>query len=154
MIVHLWLSNPKWAGDQAFIDAVATCTGLPENGMVRLDLDSDCGQAIHARWPERFPRSASLGHLARNAAGAAWSVAKTAAGIDRVSDNEYTKRLAICKACPGGHVVLNSDGTPKTCGRLREAAAPRSGRTCGCVLSLKARDVAEYCPFNYWPSVI
>ena len=70
MTVHVWLTNPKWAGDQAFIDAVVACAGQAESGMVRLDLETDCGRAIHTRWPKRIPRSASLGHLVRNVAGA------------------------------------------------------------------------------------
>lgn len=151
MKVHLWLSNPKWAGDQAFIDAVAACAGQAEHGMVRLDLDSDCGRAIQARWPERIPRSASLGHLVRNVAGAVVSVTKTSIGIDRVTDDEYAARLAICKDCPGGHVILNADGSPRSCGSMLHAAKARGEGPCGCVLSLKARDRTEDCPKGYWP---
>ena len=152
MIVHVWLTNPKWTDDQAFIDAVVACAGQAESGMVRLDLDSECGQALRARWPKRFPRTTSLGHLARNVADAVVSIAKTTVGIDRATDKEYEERLAVCTACPGGHVVLNADGSPKTCGSMLEAAKSRGPGPCGCVLALKARDRAEACPKGYWPN--
>jgi hypothetical protein len=93
-------------------------------------------------------------NVARRALHAGASVAKTTVGIDRATDEQVEARLDVCRKCPGGHAVWKN-GNVYTCGpmlaSMREAddaAAP-----CGCVLRKKARDLAEQCPFGWWPEL-
>lgn len=117
--------------------------GLPSHGICH----GPCNSAV-PRTPGNQP--SSLVTLTVNLASAAMSIAKTSIGVDRTTDEEYAARLAVCKACPGGHVVLNADGSPKTCGSMLEAAKANGEGPCGCVLELKARDRKQNCPSHYW----
>lgn len=82
------------------------------------------------------------------------SVAKTSVlRRDRVSDAFYRTRLDICKGCPGGHAKFHKNGSLSTCGPMLKSLRDEGQQTCGCVLSKKALDVKESCPFGYWPTL-
>lgn len=85
------------------------------------------------------------------AAHGAASVAKTAIGIDRATDEQVEARLAVCRACPGKHATFNPDGSLHTCGPMWESMRKAGRKTCGCLLTRKACDLAESCPFGWWP---
>ena len=112
--------------------------------------------------PSLTGRFSRVGSLARAASHAAGSVAKT--GLlrrDRVTDEQYRERLDTCRNCPGGHATFKGSGESRrlhTCGPMVESMASASDedgspRPCGCVLTKKARDVREDCPFGYWPTI-
>ena len=71
--------------------------------------------------------------------------------IDKTSDVMYNDRLRVCEKCPGGHATFK-DGKLYTCGPMLASAMSSGQGTCGCILSLKARDSKEHCPFSYWPN--
>jgi hypothetical protein len=103
--------------------------------------------------PRPFPpptRGRQALNLAKAAAHAATSVAKTTIGIDRVFDELVQARLNVCRQCPGGHATWKN-GDVHTCGPMLESVASTANdRTCGCLLKKKARDLAEGCPFGWW----
>jgi hypothetical protein len=82
---------------------------------------------------------------------AAKSVAKTTLGIDMASNEQIEARLAVCRQCPGNHAVYRN-GDLHTCGPMLASMREAGEGTCGCVLSKKARDLAEDCPFGWWPA--
>jgi len=89
---------------------------------------------------------------ARRTAHGATSAAKTAVGIDRLPPPEVQRRLNVCRSCH--HAVWEKDGSDVyTCGPMVESLRRAGQGTCGCVLSIKARDAKEACPFGYWPTV-
>lgn len=55
-------------------------------------------------------------------------------GFKLVTDDLHNRRLAVCKACPGGHY------------RWFQC------KLCKCVVALKAKLPDESCPASYWPS--
>lgn len=85
-------------------------------------------------------------HAIRGAA----SIAKTSLGIDRASEEQVEERLNVCRKCPGGHAVWK-DGDIHTCGSMLQSMRDAGQGTCGCILSKKTRDLAENCPFGWWP---
>jgi hypothetical protein len=91
----------------------------------------------------------------RHASHAATSVAKTSLGIDRATDEQVEARLNVCRQCPGDHAVWRDDpasgGDVHTCGPMLGSMREAGEGTCGCVLRKKARDLAEDCPFDWWP---
>lgn len=86
------------------------------------------------------------------ASHAARSVVKTSIGIDRATNEQVESRLAICRQCPGDHAVFRS-GELHTCGPMIASMREAGEGTCGCILEKKARDLAEDCPFGWWPIV-
>jgi hypothetical protein len=88
-------------------------------------------------------------NLAKSAAGAATSAAKTAIGIDVVADEVFAERYETCRNCPSGNVRMKN-GEPYTCGPMLESAMNRDGKTCGCVIRIKARDKKQSCPSGHW----
>lgn len=89
-------------------------------------------------------------NLLKNSANAIKSVVKTEIlRIDRVTDEEYDRRLNICRSCPGNHAVFK-DNKLYTCGPMLKSAMQSGESTCGCILDKKARDSKQHCPFNYW----
>lgn len=81
------------------------------------------------------------------------SVVKTQIlGKDKTTDKEFADRMLVCKYCPGNHVKLKK-GQPFTCGEMIKSLTDKKQKTCGCVLTLKARDRKEDCPFSYWPKI-
>jgi len=82
-----------------------------------------------------------------DAAKALISAAKTAVlRAGRVSDYEFYTRLSICAKCK---VMTPSEaGHPAWCG----TPGKKSCRTCGCYLPVKARDAAQMCKQNKWPT--
>jgi len=72
---------------------------------------------------------------------------------DRVSEADYQARLEVCRHCPGGHATFKADGNLHTCGPMIQSLKQQGQKTCGCVLSKKARDAEESCPFGYWPTL-
>jgi hypothetical protein len=52
--------------------------------------------------------------------------------VDRVSDEEHTRRFAICKACPELLPVTNQ------C------------KKCGCIMNLKTKIEKATCPIGKW----
>ncbi|QDU33494.1 hypothetical protein KS4_15440 [Poriferisphaera corsica] len=71
---------------------------------------------------------------------------------DRADESVYLKRLDVCRNCPGGYVVVNDAGGVQTCGHMLQSMISKGGKKpCGCILSQKARDIKEVCPFGYWP---
>lgn len=83
---------------------------------------------------------------------AAKSVAKTTLGIDRASDEQVQARLNVCRQCPGNHAVFKN-GDLHTCGPMLDSMREAGEGTCGCILERKARDLAEGCPFGWWPTL-
>jgi len=94
---------------------------------------------------------AKAANLLKATFGAAVSVAKTSCGMNAATKEMFEARLAICTKCPSA--IMNADGTPKTCGPMLESAMKKNGKTCGCVLRLKARDKTQKCPQDKWPAV-
>lgn len=93
----------------------------------------------------------SVMNAAKNVAHAAKSIAKTTARIDRVSDEEFNRRLDICKQCPSGFVTLDKSGDVKRCGKIDDIYNQRGEKKpCGCILTKKARDQNEHCPMGHW----
>lgn len=65
----------------------------------------------------------------------------------RVSDFEYYQRLGICAEC---EVVTPSEtGHPEWCGK----PGKKTCKSCGCHLPTKARDAAQRCKRNRWPTL-
>lgn len=96
----------------------------------------------------------NLGHLGEDAIVAAKSIVKTELlRKDRLTDSQVKQRLAVCLACPGGHVVLDKKGQVKSCGPLLGRNRNQSKSPCGCLLRKKARDRLQECPFDYWPDI-
>lgn len=85
---------------------------------------------------------------ARRAIGGALSTVKTTLGIDRVSDEVFNARLAVCASC---ELCIHKDGKPHTCGPMLEERKEQGKKTCGCVLRNKARDAKQDCPNGWWP---
>lgn len=86
---------------------------------------------------------ATLAHLASLVSVGGQAVPKLAGvalGIGTVSAELHAARLAVCRACPGGHYHNG------VCGKL----AVRTGSTCGCIVERKAWLQSEQCPNNYW----
>ncbi len=113
---------------------------------------------LRKRWasgapPQPASKLRAAARVTRRVARAARSIAKTSIGIDRATDEQVEARLNVCRQCPGSHAVWR-DGNVFTCGpmlaSMREAGT--SGG-CGCVLRKKARDLAEGCPFGWWPKI-
>jgi len=88
----------------------------------------------------------------RHAGHAATSVAKTTLGIERATDEQVEARLNVCRRCPGNHAVWRDEDV-HTCGPMLASMRGAGVGTCGCVLRKKARDLAEDCPFGWWPKV-
>lgn len=88
----------------------------------------------------------------RHARHAATSVAKTTLGIDRATDEQVEARLNVCRNCPGNHAVWRDEDV-HTCGPMLASIRETGEGTCGCILRKKARDLAEDCPFEWWPQV-
>ena len=84
-------------------------------------------------------------------AHASKSVAKTTLGIERASNEQVEARLNVCRQCPGGHAIWR-DNELHTCGPMLESMRGAGKGTCGCILEKKARDLAEDCPFGWWPT--
>ena len=91
-------------------------------------------------------------NILRHAGHAATSVAKTTLGIDRATDEQVEARLNVCRNCPGGHAVWR-DGDVYTCGLMLTSMREAGEGTCGCALRKKVHDLAEECPFGWWPNV-
>jgi hypothetical protein len=89
-------------------------------------------------------------NVLRHAGHAATSVAKTSLGIDRATDEQVEARLNVCRQCPGDHAIWRN-GDVHTCGPMLASVREAGEGTCGCVLRKKARDLAEDCPFGWWP---
>lgn len=118
-----------------------------------LSWDGDAlGRLRTALDPSLADRIRAGSRMARRAARAARSIAKTAIGIDRTSDDDFDARLGVCAACPGGHARYRK-GKLHTCGPMLDSLKAEGKGTCGCILSKKARDAAENCPFGYWPTI-
>lgn len=97
--------------------------------------------------PDRLKQTANI---VRRAGHAARSVVKTTLGIDRATDEQVEARLDVCRSCPGGH-AMSKNGDVYTCGLMLESLKREGKGTCGCILRKKARDLAEDCPFGWWP---
>lgn len=101
------------------------------------------------------------GRLVRSASRGAASVAKTSLlRHDRTTPLEHAARLDVCRDCPGGHATFRDNGALHTCGPMIAGMAGsgggsdgKPGKPCGCVLSRKALDRGEDCPFGYWPTI-
>lgn len=126
---------------------IATCAACPHK--IDDGYRLACGlapAATHAAWQEliaarrcpagRFP----LESPAVTIIGAAPKIVAAALGIGSAPLDVVAERIATCRACPGGHY---RDGV---CGAL----ARRTGQTCGCVITLKARLASQRCPSGYW----
>lgn len=86
---------------------------------------------------------ATLAHLASLVSAGGQAVpklARVALGIGTVSAERHAARLAVCRACPGGHYQGG------VCGQL----VRRTGSTCGCLVDKKAWLASEQCPNGYW----
>lgn len=94
---------------------------------------------------------ATYARVARRAAHATRSVAKTSLGMHRATNEQVEARLNVCRQCPGGHATWK-DGDVHTCGPMLESMKGNGQGTCGCILRRKARDLAEDCPFGWWPA--
>lgn len=126
---------------------IATCAACPHRRCDGYRLACSLAPAAtHAAWQEliaarrcpdgRFP----LDSPAATIISAAPKIAAAVLGIGHAPLHVIEERIATCRACPGGHY---HDGI---CGEL----AQRTGRTCGCVIALKARLASEGCPNGYW----
>ncbi|QDU33059.1 hypothetical protein KS4_11000 [Poriferisphaera corsica] len=109
-------------------------------------LTRGCGGTKTTRKPSTIRKSTNV---VKHVSHAGASVAKTSLGINRASKEQVTKRLAVCEKCPGDHAVWKN-GKLYTCGPMLESMKKEGKGTCGCVLNLKARDMAEECPFGWW----
>lgn len=89
-------------------------------------------------------------NVLRHAGHAAASVAKTSLGIDWATDEQVEARLNVCRQCPGNHAIWRDDDV-HTCGPMLASMREAGEGTCGCILRKKARDLAENCPFGWWP---
>lgn len=75
------------------------------------------------RWPEALEQFG-------------WAMAKwKSSGKPLVDDEAHSKRVEICKHCPGGHY------------RVFQC------KLCKCVVFVKAKMATETCPAGYWPVV-
>ena len=117
---------------------VSACHACPSKAPVLAPVDS---------------RPVSIVEAAKNGLHAAASVVRTSCGIDRATPDEQAARLAVCAACPGDHAMKDKDGKVTTCGPMLSAAKAKGEGTCGCVLTRKAADRRETCPFTYWPTI-
>jgi hypothetical protein len=107
---------------------------------------------VERRYVDADPSvAAKAANLLKATFGAAVSVAKTTCGMNAATKEMFEARLAICTKCPSA--IMNADGTPKTCGPMLESAMKKNGKTCGCVLRIKARDKTQKCPQDKWPAV-
>ena len=95
-------------------------------------------------------KSRQIINMARSAARATRSVARTNLGINRASHQQVEVRLDVCRQCPGNHAIWKN-GDVHTCGPMLQSMADNGGGTCGCILRRKARDLIETCPFGWWP---
>ena len=71
----------------------------------------------------------------------------------RVGLEQYEQRLDVCRSCPGKHATFKKDGSLNTCGPMLKSMADSGQKTCGCILSKKAWDAKEDCPFGHWPTI-
>lgn len=113
------------------------------------------GEPLYIVPAEESPRPAprrQLINLAKAAGHAAKSIAKTSMGIDVLPDDQVKARLDVCGQCP--HARRRDDGSLHTCGPMLESMRRSGVGTCGCVLSKKARDAAEHCPFGWWTKTL
>lgn len=111
------------------------------------------GQPLYtvlSKEPTRPSPTRQVINVAKAAGHAAKSIAKTSLGIGRATDEQVDARLSICRNCPGRYAVFR-DRELHTCGPMVSSAIQAGGGPCGCVLSKKARDLAENCPFGWWP---
>lgn len=134
--------------------SVGTCAIEARPGTIHV---SACHSCTSRKPPEPVAltvdsRPVSASALARNAAHAAASVIRTAAGIDRATSDEVAARLAVCATCE--HAVRDAAGKVSTCGPMLSAAKEKGAGTCGCVLSAKARDRREACPLGKWTAIV
>ena len=90
-----------------------------------------------------------ISNVISSVATATKSIVKTSLGIDVVDDQEFNRRLNICRQCPGSHAIFKN-GNLHTCGKMLESARNKGERTCGCVLNQKAKDKSQHCPNDYW----
>jgi len=98
----------------------------------------------------QLSKSRQIITMARSAARATRSIARTSLGINRATDEQVDARLNACRQCPGNHAIWKN-GDVHTCGPMVASMKGQGEGTCGCVLRRKARDLAEDCPFGWWP---
>ncbi len=116
-------------------------------------------EMLRRRWALRGPKPPTsklktAAHITHRLAHAAASIAKTTLGIDRATEEQVDARFNVCRHCPGGHATFNADGSLPTCGPMLESLKRDGHGTCGCILTIKARDRAEACPFGWWPKAV
>lgn len=88
---------------------------------------------------------------AKSIAAAVKSVVKTTIlRKDRTTDEEYKARLLTCDKCE--YAVKKNDKL-YTCGPMLKSLTDSNQKTCGCILTKKARDKEQDCPFSYWPTI-
>lgn len=112
------------------------------------------GQPLYNGLPKKPTRPSptrQVINVAKAAGHAAKSIAKTSIGVDRATDEQVEARLEVCRSCPGGHAVWRG-GDIYTCGPMIDSMREAGEGTCGCILRKKARDLAEGCPFGWWPN--
>ena len=121
-------------------------------------IDPQAYLTLCRRWqtappPKRRPsRPRQIVNVARSAARATRSVARTSLGINRATAEQVEARLNTCRQCPGDHAVWKH-GDVHTCGPMLQSMKGEGGGTCVCILHRKARDLTENCPFGWWPTI-
>lgn len=69
--------------------------------------------------------------------------------IDVSPEDVYKERLNTCGNCPGKHAIYRN-GALYSCGPMLKSMTDNNEPTCGCILSIKAKDTKEKCPMGYW----
>lgn len=100
--------------------------------------------------PESEADGGASGKLRRAIKGAASTIKTQTLRRDRVSDEVFEARLAVCASCS---LCIVKDGKPHSCGPMLEERKQAGAKTCGCVLKNKARDAKQDCPNGWWPSL-
>ena len=103
---------------------------------------------------KRLPRhktenqvSATAAIIGKKVIRAGASIAKTQLlRMDRATDAQYQDRLAVCRSCPSIRTINGSE----RCGPMYESWVRQGGKTCGCILKYKARDIRQTCPQSKW----
>jgi len=140
--------RPREANTPEALDAFLSLAGGDPTGRIRK------GHTIHPVSPRHRsrdiapPKPARPSLPARIAAAGASVVKTQVLRIDRVDDESFAARLAVCAACPD---AVLKDGKPHRCGPIYAAWKQEGGATCGCLLELKARDKTQACPQGKWP---
>lgn len=65
----------------------------------------------------------------------------------RASDETYQHRLDTCRQCQHARW---KNGEVYSCGPMLDRARQEGGKTCGCIIKLKAIDARQSCPLNKW----